>query len=62
MLYEDYFDIEALGSTEATNRLKRGHEMDVAAAMQNTANFTSQNAAVAYSIGQLATISSSTTS
>jgi hypothetical protein len=56
MLYEDYFDVEALGATEATNRLKRGHEMDVAAAVQNTGNFTSQNSAVAYSIANLATI------
>jgi hypothetical protein len=56
MLYEDYFDIEALGATEATNRLKRGHEMEVAAAIQNATNFTSQNAGVAYSIGNIATI------
>jgi hypothetical protein len=56
MLYEDYFDIEALGSTEATNRLRRGHEMEVAAALQNATNFTSQNAAVAYAIGNIATI------
>lgn len=56
MLYEDYFDIEALGATEATNRLKRGHEMEVAAAIQNASNFTSQNAGVAYAIGNVATI------
>lgn len=56
MLYEDYFDIEAIGANEATNRLKRGHEMDVAAAIQNATNFTSQNAGVAYSVANLATI------
>lgn len=56
MLYEDYFDIEAMGATEATNRLKRGHEMDVAAAVQTTANFNSTNAAVAYAIANKATI------
>lgn len=56
MLYEDYFDIEAMGSTEATNRLRRGHEMEVAQAIQNASNFTSQNAAVAYAIANLATI------
>jgi hypothetical protein len=56
MLYEDYFDVEALGATEATNRLKRGHEMEVAAAIQNATNFTSQNAGVAYSTANLATI------
>lgn len=56
MLYEDYFDIEAMGATESTNRLKRGHEMEVAAAVQNATNFTSQNAGVAYSTANLATI------
>ena len=56
MLYEDYFDIEAMGSTEATNRLRRGHELEVAEAIQNSGNFTSQNAAVAYAIGNIATI------
>lgn len=56
MLYEDYFDIEAMGSTEATARLRRGHEMEVAAAVQNATNFTSQNAGVAYSLANLATI------
>lgn len=56
MLYEDYFDIEAMGSTEATNRLRRGHEMEVAAAIQNSGNFTTANAAVAYSVANLGTI------
>lgn len=56
MLYEDYFDIEALGATEATNRLKRGHELEVAAAIQNATNFASQNAAVSYAIANIATI------
>lgn len=56
MLYEDYFDIEALGATEATNRLKRGHEMEVAGAVQNTNNFAATAAAVAYTIATLATI------
>lgn len=56
MLYEDYFDIEALGATEATNRLKRGHEMEVAAAVQNTNNFSATAAAVAYTIANLATM------
>lgn len=56
MLYEDYFDVEAMGATEATNRLKRGHEMEVAAAVQSATNFTAQNAGIAYSIANKATI------
>lgn len=56
MLYEDYFDVEAIGANESTNRLKRGHEMEVAAVIQSATNFTSQNAGVAYSVANLATI------
>lgn len=57
MLYEDYFDIEAIGATEATNRLKRGHEMDAAAVIMSTASgFDAVNSAVAYTLANLATM------
>lgn len=56
MLYEDYFDIEAWGANEATNRLKRGHEIEVAAAVENTNNFSATGAGVAYTVANLATI------
>lgn len=56
MRYDDYFDIEAIGANEATNRLKRGHEIDVAAALMNSGNFTAANGSVAYAIGNKTTI------
>lgn len=56
LLYEDYFDIEALGANEATNRLKRGHEMDVSADVMTTNNFDAVAASVQYRIANKATI------
>ncbi len=56
MQWEDYFDVEAMGSDEAMNRLRRGHEMEVAAAMMNSTNFTAANGSVAYAIGNKTTI------
>lgn len=56
MQWEDYFDVEAMGSDEAMNRLRRGHEMDVSATMMNSSNFTAANGSVAYSAGNVATI------
>ena len=56
MLYEDYFDIEALGATEATSRLKRGHEIECEGAVFNTGNFDSNNTATAWTVANLATM------
>jgi hypothetical protein len=56
MQWEDYFDVEAMGADEAMNRLRRGHEMAVAAELMNSANFTAANGSVAYAIGNKATI------
>lgn len=56
MEWDDYFDVEAMGADEAMNRLRRGHEMEVAAAMMNSTNFTAANGSVAYAIGNVATI------
>lgn len=56
MLYEDYFDVEAIGAGEATSRLRRGHEMEVAAAIFNTGNFDAVNSAVAYTAANIATM------
>lgn len=47
--WDDYFDVEALGTDEAMNRLRRGHEIEVEAELMNTSNFDSANSAVAYS-------------
>lgn len=56
MQWDDYFDIEALGADEGMNRLRRGHEIEVATEMMNSTNFTAANGAVAYSIANVATI------
>lgn len=57
MQWNDYFDIEALGAAEAMQRLRRGHEIDVAAALMNSTNFDVTAAAVAsYSTANAATI------
>lgn len=56
MQWDDYFDIEALGAAEGLERLRRGHEMEVAAALMNASNFTATNSAVAYQIANKATI------
>ena len=60
MLYEDYFDIEALGATEATSRLKRGHEIECEGAIFNTGNFDSNNTSVAWTAANCATTGAAT--
>jgi hypothetical protein len=56
MQWDDYFDVEAMGSDEAMNRLRRGHEIETAAAVMNATNFTAANGSVAYSIANKTTI------
>lgn len=56
LVYEDYFAYESVMAKEATNRLLRGHELDVSAATNNTGNFDAANSAVAYTVANLATI------
>jgi len=56
MQWDDYFDVEAMGADEALMRLRRGHEVEVAAALMNSSNFTAANGAVAYSSANLTTI------
>lgn len=56
MQWDDYFDIEAMGAAEGLERLRRGHEMEVAAALMNPSTFTATNSAVAYQAGNIATI------
>jgi hypothetical protein len=48
MLYEDYFAFEQVYAQEATNRLRRGHELDAEATVFNTGNFDANAAAFAY--------------
>lgn len=56
LLYEDYFAFEQVYASEASNRLRRGHEMDVEAAVFNTGNFDTVASVVAYTVALLATI------
>jgi hypothetical protein len=55
LMYEDYFPIEAFYTMEAGNRLKRGHELDVADAIFNTGNFDAVAAIAAYTVAAAAT-------
>ncbi len=54
--WDDYFDLEAIASDEGMNRLRRGHEIEVATALMNSSTFTAANGSVAYAIGNVATI------
>jgi hypothetical protein len=56
LVYEDYFPIEAFYSMEASNRLRRGHEIDVSEAIFNTGNFDATAAAVAYTAANKTTM------
>ena len=56
MVYEDYFAFEQFYAQEASNRLLRGHEIDVAAAIFNASTFTTANGTAAYSAANIATI------
>lgn len=56
LVYEDYFAFEQVYAQEAANRLLRGHELDVAGELFDNANFTAANGSVAYSAGNIGTI------
>ena len=56
MLYEDYFAFEQVYANEASNRLRRGHEIDVSGAIFNTGNFDAVAASVAYTVANKATM------
>lgn len=60
LVYEDYFGFEQVYAMEAANRLKRGHELDVEAAIFNTGNFDANNSAVAYTAANCATTGAAT--
>lgn len=57
MLYDDYFSLEQVYSTEGRNKLLRLNEVLVANAIANTGNFDSVNSGVAYTTGNYATLS-----
>lgn len=57
LTYEDYFDLEGVYSTEVSNRLLRGTEIESAAAIDSTGNFDQVNSTVAYTTANKATIS-----
>lgn len=46
--WRNYFNVERWGADEALNRLRRGHEVEVAGAMMNSTNFTAANGAALY--------------
>ncbi len=56
MVYEDYFAFETFYAQEASNRLLRSHEIDVANAIFSTTNLDATNGGVAYSQANIATI------
>lgn len=56
LLYEDYFAFEEVYAMEASNRLRRGHELDAEATIFTTANFDAVAAGVAYTAANIATI------
>ncbi len=56
MEWDNYFDLEAIAADESMNRLRRGHEIEVATALMNSTTFTAANGSVAYAIGNVATI------
>lgn len=55
MLYDDYVAFEAVYAAEASNRLRRGHEMEVEATIFNLSNFDAVNSSVAYTDALTAT-------
>lgn len=57
LIYDDYVAFEEVYAGEAANRLRRGHELDVEAAIFNTGNFDAVNSAVAYTVALTATCS-----
>lgn len=56
LVYDKYFDFEGVYAKEASNRLLRGHELDVEATVFNTGNFDATNSTVAYTVANIATI------
>jgi len=56
LIYDDYVSFEEVYAGEASNRLRRGHELDVEAAIFNTGNFDAVAAAVAYTTANKATM------
>lgn len=56
MIYEDYFAFEAFYAMEATNRLRRGHEIDSEVTIFDTAVFANTNSTVAYTVANKATM------
>lgn len=56
LTYEDYFPMEQIYTVEAGNRLRRGHEIEVADAIMNTGNFDSVSASPTYAAGNKATM------
>lgn len=55
LIYDDYVAFEEVYAGEAANRLRRGHELDVEAAIFNTGNFDAVASAVAYTVALSAT-------
>lgn len=56
MTYEDYFDVEAVYTMQAGNRLRLGMEIDQEGALFDAGTFTATNSLVAYTAANLATI------
>jgi len=56
LVYEDYFAFEQTYALEASNRLLRGNELDAQSALFNASNFHAANGGVAYSQGNIGTI------
>ncbi len=56
MLYSDYFAFESLYAIEATNRLRRAHEIECETALFDSGTFTATNSTVAYTAGNITTM------
>lgn len=56
LVYEDYFAFEQVYAQEAANRLLRGHEIDAAGELLDNINFTAANGSVAYTAGNIGSI------
>lgn len=56
LLYEDYLSFEEMYATEATNRLRRGHELEASTAVQSTSNFAATASSVAWTVANQATM------
>lgn len=56
LVYEDYFAFEQVYAKEASNRLRRGHELDSADAVFDAGVFDATNSAIAYQAANKATM------